>query len=274
MGQLTDFHFDIKYRSGKTNTDADTLSRWPLDIDTFMAECSEELLEEAVCAIWEGSRRAQQGDVAWVAALNLTSQDQPHMEPLQTISHDVLVREQRKDPQIGRVMELKGSNTSITEEDRAKADVVTRRLLREWNRLHIEEGLLYRRSAGRRQLVLPAIYRQTVLTQLHNNMSHIGVEKVLSLAREWFYWPFMKREIEEYIIRKCPGIKQRRPATHERAPMGSITSNSPLELVCIDFLHLEACCGGCEYILVVSTLSLHQVRTSLPHQKQSWQDSC
>lgn len=33
--------------------------------------------------------------------------------------------------------------------------------------------------------------------------------------------------------------------------MGSITSTSPLKLVCIDFLHLETCRGGYEYILVV-----------------------
>lgn len=31
----------------------------------------------------------------------------------------------------------------------------------------------------------------------------------------------------------------------------SITSNSPLEFVCIDFLNLEACRGWYEYILVV-----------------------
>lgn len=61
----------------------------------------------------------------------------------------------------------------------------------------------------------------------------------------------MKRDIEEYITRKCRCIKQKKPALHDRAPMGSLTSNSPLELVCIDFLHPETSRGGYEYILVV-----------------------
>lgn len=61
------------------------------------------------------------------------------------------------------------------------------RLLREWSKLHIEDGLLYRKTVGRRLLVLPATYKQLALTYLHNNMGHVGVEKVLTLARECFY---------------------------------------------------------------------------------------
>ncbi|XP_023201986.1 uncharacterized protein LOC111610961 [Xiphophorus maculatus] len=184
VGQLADFHFDIKYRPGKTAIDADTLSRWPLDIDTFMAECSEELSEDTVCAAWEGSRRAQQRDVAWVAALNLSHPSQTQFEGLQTVSHDELVREQRKDPAIGKVVELKQQDKPLTEEERNKVDGHTRRLLREWGKLYLENDLLYRKTVSRQQLVLPATYKQTVLTHLHNNLNHVGVEKVLSLARE------------------------------------------------------------------------------------------
>ncbi len=43
MAELADFHFNIKYRPGKENVDADILSRMPLDIETLMKECTEEL---------------------------------------------------------------------------------------------------------------------------------------------------------------------------------------------------------------------------------------
>lgn len=115
----------------------------------------------------------------------------------------------------------------------------------------MESGLLFRTVFGRKQLVLPATNRQTALTQLHNNMGHVDVDRVLRLAKEWFYWPFIKKDIEEYITRMCQCTKQKMPAAHDRAPMGSLTSSSPLELACIDFLYLSTSRGTYQYILVV-----------------------
>lgn len=125
-----------------------------------------------------------------------------------------------------------------------------KRLFHEWGKLVLEGDILYRLTNERKQLVLPAKYRDLVLKKLHNEMAHVGTERVLNLARERFYWPFMAKDIEDYITKRCPCIKSKKPVTHVRAPMGSITSGSPIELVCIDFLHLETSRGGYEYILV------------------------
>lgn len=90
-----------------------------------------------------------------------------------------------------------------------------------------------------------------VLRHLHDNMGHMGAERVLGLTRDRFYWPYMKQDVNSYVTRKCAFLKQKKPVSHIRAPMGGITSTSPLELVSIDYLHLEPSKGGFEYILVV-----------------------
>ena len=41
VGELADFRFQVKYRPGKSNSDAETLSRIPLNIEDNMATCCE-----------------------------------------------------------------------------------------------------------------------------------------------------------------------------------------------------------------------------------------
>uniref|UniRef100_A0A3B3QQY7 Gypsy retrotransposon integrase-like protein 1 n=1 Tax=Paramormyrops kingsleyae TaxID=1676925 RepID=A0A3B3QQY7_9TELE len=252
VGELADFRFEIKYRPGKSNNDADMLSRCPLDMDRYISECTESLSQSAIQATWEGNMMFKDGDVAWVAALNLTTVDTVtlHGQFTPVISPDELSRVQREDLMIGPVIKLKEAGKTVTPDVRRTAANDTMKLLREWHKLVLENNILYRRTIQRKQLVLPAKYRQ-MIQQLHNHMSHVGTEKVVQLARERFYWPGMHRSVEEYITRQCPCITQKQPVTHGRAPMGGITSSTPLELVCIDYLHLEASCGGYEYILMV-----------------------
>ena len=76
-------------------------------------------------------------------------------------------------------------------------------------------------------------------------MGHLGVEGILALARERFYWRNMRRDVEHDIHRRCRCLKQKRPYIQP------IVTTAPLQLLSIDFVHLERSLVGYEYILVV-----------------------
>lgn len=82
-------------------------------------------------------------------------------------------------------------------------------------------------------------------------MAHVGADRVIELARNCFYWPFMRKDMKAYITKQCPCIKQKNTASHDRAPMGNITTSAPLELVSIDYMHLEQSKGAYDHILVL-----------------------
>ena len=61
----------------------------------------------------------------------------------------------------------------------------------------------------------------------------------------------MYRDIEKYVTQECGCLMNKKPNRADRPPMVPIVTTQPLELVSIDFLHLEKSKGGFEYILVV-----------------------
>lgn len=82
-------------------------------------------------------------------------------------------------------------------------------------------------------------------------MGHPGKDRTLSLIRDRFYWPGMHKDIETWI-EECGRCTRRKTPTNQRAPLVNITTTSPLELVCMDFLTLEPCKGGYKHMLVIT----------------------
>ena len=82
-------------------------------------------------------------------------------------------------------------------------------------------------------------------------MGHLGSDRVVDLARSRFYWPHMREDIEHFITKKCRCIQKKKPPGNTRAPMTTITTTAPFEMVAIDFLYLEKSKRGFEYILLV-----------------------
>ena len=82
-------------------------------------------------------------------------------------------------------------------------------------------------------------------------MGHLGSKQVFHLAQQRFYWPGMRNDIEHYTTSVCTCLKQRHSNISTRAPMTSIVTMQPFELILVDFVHLEKSVRGYEYILVL-----------------------
>ena len=104
VGELADFRFQVKYRPGKANVDANTLSRRPLNIEDYMKTCCEESSSEVVQAAICSVQYQSQEDLPWLTALtdSLTARDDYDSVP--GVEHVDLCEAQRRDPVISRVV--------------------------------------------------------------------------------------------------------------------------------------------------------------------------
>ncbi len=129
-------------------------------------------------------------------------------------------------------------------------------LLRQWDKLTLQQGVLYRQTfdvTKKRtlQIVLPQKYKQQVMTSLHDDMGHPGVEKTTGLIRQRFYWPRMNTDIYNKC-QTCERCIKRKAHPQTAAPAGSLKSTGPLQLMCMDFLQIEPDDKGVQNVLVIT----------------------
>lgn len=264
VGELADFKFRVYYKPGKDNRDADGLSRMPLDISKMVSLCTQEIDSEAVRTIINGSVLQLKKNFVWAESVSQSAPMHSQLEdilnmdsPGEPLSVTTLREAQLQDNDVGPVMQYVGCATKPNPENLRQMSLPSKRLLREWSKLQIDEdGILKRvvpvsNGDSRFQLVLPSKYRAEVLESLHSDMGHLGAARVLDLARSRFYWPGMASEIEHWVQNVCSCLKDKPPSRKQRAPLKPIATTHPFEMVSVDYVHLEKSKGGYEYILVL-----------------------
>ena len=133
----------------------------------------------------------------------------------------------------------------------------SRLLLQQWESLHIKKGILWRRRLGGKetdlQLVLPTEFHADVLRSLHEGATsaHLGVEKMLELLKERFYWPECTESVKDYCATCVTCCKRKSAAPKRRAGLQTIQAGYPLQIVCVDIMGpLPQTEQGSKYVLV------------------------
>ena len=176
VASLANYDFRIFYKSGKTNVEADTLSRIPRDGHTLIDTPTIK---------------------AVMTAIPSTDWSEYNLNPSEIVckSTQIVVHkrtkddwkiEQENDPVIGPVIEAmknKSSNTSGFSDE-------SKRLFRNRSWLLFHCGLLYRKvfdgqlQENKFQFILPKPYWKQSMEACHDNMGHLGIERTTSLLKD------------------------------------------------------------------------------------------
>ena len=156
------------------------------------------------------------------------------------VSAKELLKKQMEDEVIGPVVRFVLEGRRPRKNEWSKLSKESKALAKNFGKLYLNEaGILMRRTVRYEQIVLPKCLHQLVHEQLHEEMGHLGPEKVIELAQQGFYWPGMAAVLKDNIQKRCRCIVNKKPVVPEKAPLIPVTAQYPFEIVAVDFLKLD-----------------------------------
>ena len=179
-------------------------------------------------------------------------EDQVLHQSTQTLKTVNIKQHQDDDRAIKQVKEIILNNEQILAKDKFKEDPAVQKLLRERKKLKVNSNnILVRSTEEIDQIVIPPSLKWVIYQEFHKNIAHLGAERSYHLVKSRVYWPNMEKDIKFFIDNECPCLASKKQHITPHAPLGTVTSTSPIDIIAIDFLKVDRTAGGCEYILVI-----------------------
>lgn len=189
-----------------------------------------------------------------------------HFQGLTDIGHTSLpsfsARElqdrQQGDADLARVIIYVGRSRRPSRCERVRETWTTLRLLKQWQKLSLMDEILYRvakdPATGKKrfQYVVPQSLRSDVLRGCHEDAGHQGQLRTLHLVKQRFYWAGVERDVGDHVKCCTRCVVSKTPEPEGRAPLESVKTTAPLQLVCVDFWTAEDAKNRTVDVLVVT----------------------
>ena len=235
--ELQEFQFSVVHKPGKLHSNADALSRLvahdqsPENTLNTTFNSHDPAADNSNCAI----------------TLNPTIN---------------LRKAQQDDPSISKVIQTK---TSHTPKHKLAAWRHDRNLVTFWHhydKLFVRDGLLYRSLKTKNThpdpaIVVPKALETEILKGTHDSpfTGHLGVTRTLDRIRKRFFWPNMRKSVENYIRQCDTCVKRKTPAltaSNGTAPLQSLQVSEPFTFWALDYMGpLPETNRGNKHILVL-----------------------
>ena len=81
-------------------------------------------------------------------------------------------------------------------------------------------------------------------------MGYLVFDQSMQPIEGRFYWSGIPSDNSHFITKACSCVKKKRPPKPEKVPLKCISTNAPIEIFGLDFLHLDPCQG--RYFLLIT----------------------
>lgn len=248
LQEIGNYNLKVTHRPGKKHTNADAMSRNPCKVCVRQdPELDDQCDTVRVVTRGQTENNSNSGlrDVQFL------------LEGWNTAE---IRQKQLEDPNIGSILVAIEDETRPTWKSVSDKSGELKTLWRQWDRLRMVSGILYRRWEDDdgvsfiTQLIVPKSMQAQVLRYHHDipSAGHLGAEKTLGRIKQGFYWPSMKETVSAYChsCDQCAARKQSKRKNH--APLGSYHVGEPMERVALDILGpLPLTKNGNKYVLVM-----------------------
>ncbi|UYV73747.1 hypothetical protein LAZ67_11000696, partial [Cordylochernes scorpioides] len=215
---------------------ANRLHRWALELSNFDFDIRYTNKDTMLCAdafsrlpLEEINSREDNIDLVThdISFLNVTPLD-----------HLIIEEETNKDPVLNKLKEYLLEDPQL-----AKKDETMKPFLSKLENFSVLQGCIFVYSRA----VIPRTCQDQMLKLLHQ--SHIGINRMKSLARSSVWWPKMDSQIEEFVKECSPCMHHQTSPPAENTPWPR--TNQPWQRVHVDHFYFR---GDC-YLLVVDANS-------------------